>query len=434
MADTAQKTPAELAKEQIAKDTEANKIGGKDGTTLPGTEKKTGTSAEETVNDTIGASLIKHDPDGFNTSLKDLKSEAQFEKRGKERGLINEKTGASVTVRDNGQINLSGGKYAQYKISVSGKSIEQTLESNTITNRKRLTTDEIVVNEHKINPMLWELTDFKKINLPTNDATIVGNLCMGGSVLTKSWDFNLKRYVLIRRPWRGPVFSPLLNVPTIKSAMHVYDPLQVDDDILANSDKGYHVNSLIMDAKSLVGKDGVDRPGIDRKFMKTFGNASDTGGVSPTGAKLGGGNVQPKVVYEYLQKQGYKDVVIAGIMGNIQQESSFNSGVPNAEGSGAYGLFQWLGSRRNALEKFASDTGRTMDDAGAQLDFLMKELSTGYPKLMPNTWNDDSVHTASASAAADFFEEEFERGGDSQKGSRNEYAENFYQKIQNHSL
>jgi len=220
----------------------------------------------------ISAALQKHDPDGFSPTMQDIVSSSNYEKRGEERGLINEKTGSSVVVRENGQINLSAGHYAQYKINPSGKSIEQTLESSIITNRRRMTIDELVVNDHKFNPQLWELTDFKKINLPTNEATIVGNLCMSGTVLTKSWDFNLKRYVLIRRPWRGPVFSNLLNVPTIKSSMHIYDPLQVDDEILANSDKGYHVNALISDAKSLVGKPGQDREGIDRDFKKVFGN------------------------------------------------------------------------------------------------------------------------------------------------------------------
>lgn len=432
MADTAQKTPAELAKEQIAKDTEANKIGGKDGTTLPGTEKKTGTSAEETVNDTIGASLIKHDPDGFNTSLKDLKSEAQFEKRGKERGLINEKTGASVTVRDNGQINLSGGKYAQYKISVSGKSIEQTLESNTITNRKRLTTDEIVVNEHKINPMLWELTDFKKINLPTNDATIVGNLCMGGSVLTKSWDFNLKRYVLIRRPWRGPVFSPLLNVPTIKSAMHVYDPLQVDDDILANSDKGYHVNSLIMDAKSLVGKDGVDRPGIDRKFMKTFGSGKDgsVGGGAIDAGSLGGGNVDPKAAWDYFHKCGYNDYASAAIMGNIQQESGFQTNKPNPWGYN--GLVQWdPNSRFPAMQSWAESQGKDPFDGGTQLEYIVIEATQ---KRYPEECGPSGMNKfSSVEEASHQWLQYFEGALGQQDEERAAYGQAFYDKYRGQS-
>jgi len=234
--------------------------------------------SESALDSLISAALQKHDPDGFSPTMQDIVSSSNYEKRGEERGLINEKTGSSVVVRENGQINLSAGHYAQYKINPSGKSIEQTLESSIITNRRRMTIDELVVNDHKFNPQLWELTDFKKINLPTNEATIVGNLCMSGTVLTKSWDFNLKRYVLIRRPWRGPVFSNLLNVPTIKSSMHIYDPLQVDDEVLANSDKGYHVNALISDAKSLVGKPGQDREGIDRDFKKVFNKPNSTPG------------------------------------------------------------------------------------------------------------------------------------------------------------
>ena len=231
--------------------------------------------SSDALDSLISAALQKHDPEGFSPTMQDIISSSNYEKRGKERGLINEKTGSAVVVRENGQINMSAGHYAQYKINPSGKSIEQTLESSLITNRRRMTIDELVVNDHKFNPQLWELTDFKKLNLPTNEAAIVGNLCVSGSVLTKSWDYNLQRYVLIRRPWRGPLFSNLLNVPAIKSALHIYDPLQVDDEIMANSDKGYHVNSLISDAKSLIGKEGQDREGIDRNFQKIFGSGTD---------------------------------------------------------------------------------------------------------------------------------------------------------------
>ena len=382
----------------------------------------------DAVDNAIGATLTKTDPKGFNTSFNEIQNSAQYETRGKERGLINEKTGASIVVRDNGQINTVAGLYAQYNLSAGGKSIERTLESNTITNRKRLTTDEIVVNEHKFNPLLWELTDFKKINLSTNEATIVGNLCMTGSVLTKSWDFNLKRYVLIRRPWRGPVFSPLLNVPEIKSAVKIHDPLQVDDDILANSDKGYHVNSLISDAKSLVGKEGVDREGIDRGFKKVFGpqSAGETAAMIEQFGQLGGGNTDPKTVWDCMKKAGYNDISCAVILGNIQQESHFNTKAVNSYGY--TGLCQWdHDGRWAALVADAQSKGKDPYDAGTQLDWLVYEATQKrYPEeCSPDGMNKHSTIEEAAHAWLQYFEgalgqEEAERLG---------YAKAFYDKF-----
>lgn len=379
----------------------------------------------------ISASLGKHEPENFTPTIAGIKSDSQFEKRGVERGLINEKTGSAVVVRENGQINLSSGHYAQYKLNPGGKSIEQTLESSTITNRRKLTTDEIVINEHKMNHQLWDFTDFKTIDLPVAESPVlVGNLCMSGSVLTKSWDHNLKRYVLIRRPWRGPVFSPLLNVPTIKSSMHVYDPLQVDDDILAKSDAGYHVNALITDANSLIGKEGVDRDGIDRNFIKVFGEGKDSATASSAMVgQLGGGDVEPAAVYGALKAFGYNDIACAGILGSIQQESSFKTNNPNPH-SGANGLCQWLGSRWDGLAAFAAKQGTDVYDAGTQLNWMMDEINNqGYSSCSPSALN----ACASEQESATIFFRDFEKAP-GQEGARYGYAKAFYQEMQSGQL
>lgn len=64
---------------------------------------------------------------------------------------------------------------------------------------------------------------------------------------------------------------------------------------------------------------------------------------------------------------------------NFQDESGLNPGIneqnPIVEGSrGGFGLAQWTGPRRRALEEFAAQRGTPVSDLDTQLDFLMTEL------------------------------------------------------------
>ena len=120
-----------------------------------------------------------------------------------------------------------------------------------------------------------------------------------------------------------------------------------------------------------------------------FGNGSFSG-------TLGGGNVDPAVVWKALRAAGYNEIATAAIMGNIQIESSFNTGADNGSHRG---LAQWDYSGRWAnLEKFASEKGRDPMDGGTQIDFLVYEAeNTRYPEeCCPNKMNSfGSVEEAS---------------------------------------
>ena len=68
----------------------------------------------------------------------------------------------------------------------------------------------------------------------------------------------------------------------------------------------------------------------------------------------------------------------AGPMGCMDFESGgFNPGIENSS-SGAFGLAQWLGSRKEALRTFAAEKGKEMSNLGVQLEFLKKELENPY--------------------------------------------------------
>jgi hypothetical protein len=216
-------------------------------------------------------------PESFKPSLNRLQERAENLSRASERGIINEKSGASVVTRDNGQVNVSSNEYTQYKLNPDGRAIEQSLESLTITNRKKIQTDEIVINEHKLNPSLYELTNFKQVM--QNPQTAVGNFCVMGTVLVKCWEPNLKRYVLIRRQVRMPMFSPVLNVPEIPDSLGVGDPLKETQNLQVVMEGGYQVNSEVTDVKSNIGKTGTGGAGTTSDNTKKVEEVKDKAAV-----------------------------------------------------------------------------------------------------------------------------------------------------------
>lgn len=240
-------------------------------------------SDKEKLEDIVKVAIEPSEPKDFVPKLAELQDKSENISRMSEQGIISESTGAAVVVREGGQINLSSSKYSQLKLSPVGKISETSLESVTTTNRKKYYVDEFIINGHKLNPQLWEYADFRTSKLLTNEHAIVGNLCMSGTVLVKAWEPNLKRYVLIRRPWRGPVFGTLMNVPEINPALGINDPLKIEENILALSEKGYQVNGVIKDAKSLIGKTGVDRAGINRSADAFTGGNSSSSSSSMSG-------------------------------------------------------------------------------------------------------------------------------------------------------
>lgn len=150
-------------------------------------------------------------------------------------------------------------------------------------------------------------------------------------------------------------------------------------------------------------------------------SGSNSSSVASAGS-LGGGNVDPSVVFNFLKKCGYNAVAACGIMGNIRQESGFNTGAD--DGVEAFGLCQWTAGRQQALKELASSTGRSPLDAGVQLDYLWQELQD-YEDLLPSALNS----YGSAGEAAEKFEVTFERAGVPMMENRISYANGFYQQF-----
>ena len=72
-------------------------------------------------------------------------------------------------------------------------------------------------------------------------------------------------------------------------------------------------------------------------------------------------------------RRGYSPTAAAGIVGNLGQESRFNSGIVGDNGTSG-GLAQWHGERLQDLEQYAIAQGKDCRDPQVQLDFLDKEV------------------------------------------------------------
>lgn len=125
-----------------------------------------------------------------------------------------------------------------------------------------------------------------------------------------------------------------------------------------------------------------------------------------TNSEYGGDDQNARQIYSHLKSRGLSDNVIAGIMGNLQQESGFN---PNAVGDGgnSIGLAQWYQDRGNALRNFAQKRGTDWNHIGTQLDYLLDEVNRGYPDLFKQ------MSSMSPYDAAILFHDTFERSADS---------------------
>lgn len=130
---------------------------------------------------------------------------------------------SSVTLREDGSISINAEEISNLTV-LKDKIIKTTTESVSISNREIIESDEIIINNQKMNRQLLDLSDNKVLFDNENDA--IGNLMISGTVLVKTWEPNLNKYVLMRRKIRTPMFSSKLNYPTAPELMSLMvDPI-----------------------------------------------------------------------------------------------------------------------------------------------------------------------------------------------------------------
>lgn len=125
------------------------------------------------------------------------------------------------------------------------------------------------------------------------------------------------------------------------------------------------------------------------------------------------------IVWNFLIANGFSKYQTAGIMGNIMQESNFNT----RDSSGGLGLIQWTGGRRGALMAMSYP-----ENIYTQLKFLMSELNSGYSGVRDAI---KSVNTIDD--AAMIFQDRYERCNPyyCMPGQRIQYGYNLYESLKN---
>ena len=140
---------------------------------------------------------------------------------------------------------------------------------------------------------------------------------------------------------------------------------------------------------------------IDDPEMKSGGRLYSTNILRNVTAAVGAGrsgltgigagaamidNANAKQAWAFFKSKGYSDGAAAGVLANIQAESSFRTGAdnPTDAAGGSHGLCQWNGGRWTALKNLAKTMGKSEFDLDVQLEHLHSEIGqagAGYTSL-----------------------------------------------------
>ena len=161
--------------------------------------------------------------------------------------------------------------------------------------------------------------------------------------------------------------------------------------------------------------------------LSNSGSNSSSSNSDSSAAGQVSGNGPEEQTWNYLASVGFTPAAIAGVMGNLKQESGINPNSVQGTFDGAgYGIAQWDNrksgkGRWNQLEAFAKQQSKNPTDISVQLQWLWKEMQgrsslKDYPKMT------DVV------AATTLFEQKFEAAGKPNMPNRLKYAQQYYDK------
>lgn len=134
------------------------------------------------------------------------------------------------------------------------------------------------------------------------------------------------------------------------------------------------------------------------------GSAGSNGGISSDVTS----NDVVKELWKHFRKRGFTDEGIAGMLGNLEIESGFNTAIVEGENGQAYsgrghGLAQWTDAKRLAgLKNLAKSTGRNWQDLDVQIEYLDHELSTSYSSVFKTLSNTNSIEEATRKFCREF--------------------------------
>lgn len=161
------------------------------------------------------------------------------------------------------------------------------------------------------------------------------------------------------------------------------------------------------------------------------------------------GNTNQEIIWNFFLEKGFSTKSIAGIMGNLAQESSYNPKTIQGGGRGpGTGLAQWGddadGGRWNQLEAWASKNGKDKWAIETQLDWLWIEMNDSYHTGLFGYYLKEYGHSPGNDPLAVFkklnnisdamhvFELTIERAGSKHYERRMKFANEAYEKYKNY--
>lgn len=160
------------------------------------------------------------------------------------------------------------------------------------------------------------------------------------------------------------------------------------------------------------------------------GSTGSSQSSSSTVPTVSSNNAAQAVASDLEQRYGLTPTQAAGVLGNMQQESSMecnvnqggNRGEPNGDCSGGagYGLAQWDGSRKQGEIDYAKEHHLDPGSLQANIGFMNQELDGPYSKTIR-----DIKQTSTADGAARVWEKDYEQAGIPDMGNRDQYADDF---------
>jgi hypothetical protein len=163
-----------------------------------------------------------------------------------------------------------------------------------------------------------------------------------------------------------------------------------------------------------------------------------TGGQQPpvqhasTQPATTGGNAANAIADDLRSRYGLNDTQIAGVLGNLQQESGLKSNVNQGGTEGApsgnfaddnangWGLAQWGGTRKQGEIAYAKQHNLDPGSLDANIGYMNQELDGPYSKTIS-----DLKNTTNVSQAAQVWDTDYEQATDPQMDNRLQYAQNF---------
>ena len=179
--------------------------------------------------------------------------------------------------------------------------------------------------------------------------------------------------------------------------------------------------------------------------LKSLIGGSDSSSGGGNGVPMSTGKGDSKKVWDFLAGKGFSANAIAGIMGNLQEESGFRSGAIEGDmgktnedllkqitaskdaflaHQGGFGLAQWTSdNRKSDLWDYAQSKGKSVADYDTQLEFLFKELKENYSDTYDALMNG----SISLEEACTVFGDKYEGFGANSAANRLANAKQVYQ-------